>query len=358
MTTVLRLRPGMLTAALGMLLLLPVHGEEAEVGVALVRVQRAHYVMGTVFEITAYGEEAERTAQAVEEAFAVIRHADEVMSHYRDESELMEVNRRGGREAVPVPAELYAVLEASLRYGELSGGAFDITVAPLVQLWKRAAERGRLPSNDEMAAARRLVGFRQLQLLPVSRVQFARDDMQINLGAIGKGWAVDRAVEVLRAGGIRNAFVSAGSSTVYGLGAVPGEPGWPVDIRDPCGPEGSLERMVLKDASLSTSASYEQYSEIEGQRYSHIIDPRTGWPTEPLASATVVAPTATEADALSTAVYVLGLQEGQALLRQHGLEGLLVERRQPESCIVHRVQRAEGSTAMTREYEGTHDVDQ
>ncbi|MFQ5776371.1 MAG: FAD:protein FMN transferase [Terriglobia bacterium] len=318
----------------------PADGEE------LVRVRRVHYLMGTLFEITAYGRNRPETAQAIEEAFARIREADEAMSHYRPESDLMRLNRRGGKQAVPVPAALYAVLRESLQYGEVSGGAFDVTVGPLVRLWQEAAERQQLPSAEAIAAVRARVGFAKVKLLPGSRVQFAREGVEVNLGGIGKGWAVDAARDVLRAHGIENALISAGTSTVYALGSVPGGQGWPVALRDPCNREGTFETLSLQDAAVSTSASYERYWEIEGRRFGHIVDPRNGWPVEPLLSASVVAPTAAESDALSTAVYVLGREEGTSLLQRLGREGVLVDEADNGGCVVRRINGREGKASF------------
>lgn len=324
-------------------------------GDELVRVRRAHYLMGTLFEITAYGQNRSETAQAIEEAFARIREADEVMSHYRPESDLTRLNRLGGKQAVPVLASLYAILRESLRYGEVSGGAFDVTVGPLVRLWQEAAERQELPSPEAIAAVRVRVGFAKVKLLPGSRVQFAREGVEVTLGGIGKGWAVDAALSVLRARGIENALISAGTSTVYALGSIPGEEGWPVALRDPCNLEGTLETLPLRNAALSTSASYERYWEIEGRRYGHIVDPRSGWPVEPLVSVSVVAPTATESDALSTAVYVLGREEGESLLQRLGRKAVLVDEGHNGSCMVRRIHGQHGQGIFLARPGESHD---
>ena len=321
-----------------------------------VRVKRARYIMGTIFEITALGPERGAPEQAVEEAFAVIRRADQVMSHYRPASDLMRLNRNGFKRDVPVPAELFDVLTESLRYTEVSGGAFDVTVAPLVRLWERSAAQGRVPNGKEIAVARAGSGTGAIELTPAhdaggeARARLLRKGSEINLGAIGKGWAVDRAVDVLRGRGIRDALVSAGTSTLYAMGSSNGQgaqSGWRVDLVDPCRLESfaTYESIWLRDASLSTSASYEQFWEIGGVRYSHIIDPRTGYPVEPLRSVSVIGRTAAETDAISTAVYVLGLEEGRRLLGEMGLGGYLVA---PDSapdmaanssggCVVHEV---------------------
>ena len=298
-------------------------------------VRRAHYVMGTIFEITAYGTGRAQTAASVESAFAAIRASDEVLSHYRDSNPLAGLNSGAGQGAMSVPAELSEVLGHSLKMTRLSGGAFDVTAGALVQLWQRAEQRNHLPSEQELAEALSNVGPDGIHLLSGSRVRLSRPGTQVNFGAIGKGWAVDRALESLKGQGIKNAFISAGTSTIYALGSDPSGMGWLVELRDPRNPDGvTAAAFRLQGAALSTSAGYETGIEIQGRRYSHIIDPRNGRPAENMLSATVISPTATEADALSTAVYVLGVEEGGRLLRRLGREGVLIGREQADGPIV------------------------
>ena len=300
-------------------------------------VRRAHYVMGTIFEITAYGADREETVRAVEQSFAAIRRADETLSHYRAESGLMRLNRSASQGAVTVDPDLYRVLEEALRFARLSEGAFDVTVGPLVKLWSEAAERDRAPSEQEILEARRRVGSAKVELLPQRQVQFAQEGLEITLGAIGKGWAVDQAVAVLKRRGVRHAFVSAGTSTVFALGDDGSGDGWEVSVRNPV--EGDpLATFRIRDQAVSTSAAYERYWEIAGKRFGHILDPRSGQPVAGMLSATVVAPSGTAADALSTAAYVMGVEQGSALLRRLNLEGLLAPfpgSRSPKSRIIH-----------------------
>lgn len=290
-------------------------------------VRRAHYVMGTVFEIEAYGQDAARTAAAVEEAFAIIRHADEVMSDYRDDSELSRLNRDGAKGFVPLSADLFAVLQKSAEYSRLTDGAFDVTVGPAVDAWRRASKEGRVPEDRERSRWLSLVGHSLLRLDESQQAaRFDRPGMRVDLGGIGKGWAVDRAAEVLRQRGIERALISAGSSTVYALGTPPGQAAWKVAIRHPRREDDLLAVVSLRDESLSTSADYEQAREIGGKSYSHIFDPRTGWPVEAMWSSTVIAPEAAESDALSTAAFVLGLERAEAMLRERGLSAVLAGR--------------------------------
>ena len=307
-------------------------------------VRRAHYVMGTIFEITAYGADREETVAAVEQSFTAIRQADEILSHYRAESDLMRLNRSASQGTVTVDRDLYRVLEEALRFARLSEGAFDVTVGPLVRLWSEAAGRDRAPSEQEILETRKRVGSAKVELLPELQVRFAQRGLEINLGAIGKGWAVDQAVAVLRRHGVRDAFVSAGTSTVFALGDDGLGEGWEVSVRNPIAGD-PLATFRICDRAVSTSAAYERYWEITGNRFGHILDPRSGQPAVSMLSATVVAPTATAADALSTAAYVMGIEEGSALFRRLNLEGLLVPlpgSGSPESRIIRRP----GSSAL------------
>lgn len=302
----------------------------SEPGLHLVR--RAHYIMGTVFEIEAYGQDAEGTAAAVEEAFAAIRRADEILSDYRDDSELSRLNRDGAKGFVPLSAELFAVLRQSVEYARLTDSAFDVTVGPAVDAWRQASQEGRLPDDRERSHWLSRVGYSRLRLDESQRAaRFDRPGMRVDLGAIGKGWAVDRAAEILRQRGVERALISAGTSSIYALGAPPGQLAWKVAIRHPRREEDLLALVLLRDESLSTSASYEQTHEVAGKAYSHILDPRTGWPVDAMWSSTVIAPAAAESDALSTAAFVLGLERAEAMLRERGLSAILAGRAGPGS---------------------------
>jgi thiamine biosynthesis lipoprotein len=287
-------------------------------------VRRAHYVMGTVFEIEAYGKDAERTAAAVEESFAAIRRADEILSDYRDDSELSRLNRDGAQGSVHLSADLFAVLRKSVEYSRLTDGAFDVTVGPAVDAWRRASKEGRMPNDGERSRWLSLVSHSLLRFDDSQQAaRFDRPGMRVDLGGIGKGWAVDRAVEILRQRGIEHALISAGTSSVYALGAPPGQTAWKVAIRHPQREDDHLAVVLLRDESLSTSANYEQSHEVAGKAYSHILDPRTGWPVEGMWSSTVIASEAAESDALSTAAFVLGLERAEAMLRKRGLAAIL-----------------------------------
>ena len=307
-------------------------------GPALQLVRRAHYQMGTIFEISAYGkqEDARRTASAMEEAFAEIRRADEVMSNYRPDSDLMRLNEAGSSGFVPLPADLYALLQEAVKYSRLTGGAFDVTAGLLVEAWQQAAAQATLVSRRELLRLLPLAGDSRLVFDDEKQaVRFDRPGVRVDLGGIAKGWAVDRAAAVLRRHGIERALISAGSSTLYAIGSPPSQPGWEIGIRHPLAQDDDVDEnrheekilatVSLKDEALSTSAGYEKPIEIQGKTYSHLLDPRSGIPAEGMLSATVISPTAVESDALSTGVFILGREQAAALLRRLKLSGIVAE---------------------------------
>lgn len=298
-------------------------------------IKRAHYVMGTIFEIEAYHHDPAAAEAAIEAAFQEILRADQMMSHYREDSSLSLLNQQGALGPVRLPEELYQLLRASVQFSQQTRGAFDVTTNSLTEAWRLAEQRG-IPLNDaELTIARQLVGAGRLIFDAAhSTVRFDRAGVRVDLGGIAKGWAVDRAANLLRARGVRSALINAGTSTIYAIGAPPGESAWRIGIRAPKPTPAAdseedgmlLGTVALRDMSLSTSSSSERYFEIGGARYSHILDPRTGMPAASLATASVVSPSATESDALSTASFVLGLEQASQLLLERRLSGLLVPR--------------------------------
>lgn len=259
-------------------------------------VHATRVAMGTVFEIAAYDESRPRAARAIAEALAEVERLDALLSDYLPDSELRRasVAARGG--PVRVSPELYEVLSFSLRYARLSGGVFDPTIKPLVRAWKS----GEPPGRAEQKRLRSCVGWRKLTLLPPDRIRIDSDCLELDLGAVGKGYAVDRAAAVLAGAGLRRALVSAGSSTILALRPPPGADGWEVDL-----PRGAGS-ITLSDSSISVSE----------QAGRHIVDPTTGLPSASSLAVAVVAPTATASDALATTLLVLGTEKGARLLSE------------------------------------------
>src|SRR5215469_1180343 len=196
-------------------------------------VYKKRYAMGTVFEVVAYGDSLEQASLAIDRALDEVVRLDNVMSNFKPESDLSRMNREAHFHPVKIPADLYKVIETSLVYSRLSGGEFDVSVGPVVDLWKAALEGGATPTAAEQAQARSCVGYQEIELIAPDKIEFHSDCMRVDLGSIGKGYAVDRAMAILRSHGIERAYIDAGGSTIYGLGTPPDRDGWLVHLRDP-----------------------------------------------------------------------------------------------------------------------------
>jgi thiamine biosynthesis lipoprotein len=285
--------------------------------VPLHRHEATRLSMGSVYAIEAYGPDATALPRIVETAFDEVDRIDALMSHYKASSELSRINRDAAEHPVVVDPELFTFLEEAMRYYRSSGGTFDITVGPLMKAWGFFRGEGRMPSTRELAAARRTVGGDHVALNHAAgTVRFDRAGVELDLGGIAKGYAVDRAVRLLRDRGIPAALVSAGGSTIYGLGAPPGRRAWAVTIQDPRDARKTALTVPLADRAVSVSGSSEKWFEVDGVRYSHIMDPRTGSPVQGVLSVVVVTDTGTSGDALDNAFYVLGPGASQTYLNQ------------------------------------------
>jgi thiamine biosynthesis lipoprotein len=274
----------------------------------LVRLELTEEVMGSSFSLVLYGPGRSDLESAAAAAFAEAHRLDRLLSNYLAGSEWSAMNRQAASWPVRVTPELFALLSDCLEYSRMSDGAFDITVGPLIKVWGFYQGEGGLPRSKEVKAALNHVGYRYVQLDPALRtVRFARPGMDLDPGGIGKGYAVDRVVEVLKRAGVRIALVSASGSSIYGLGAPPDQPhGWPVTIRAPRDPSAAAAHVVLKDMSLSTSGSNEKFFFANGRTYSHIIDPRTGYPAQGTAAVSVLAPRTIDSEAWTKPFFING----------------------------------------------------
>ncbi len=292
-----------------------------------IRYEQTRAAMGTQFTIVAYGAEEAQLQAAVSAAFEEIFRLDRQWSNYREDSDLSDVNRRAASEPVNVDRELFKMLETCLKYSRETGGAFDITVGPLLKIWGFFRGTGRLPKAEEIAPTLERVGWQKVRLdARQGTVRFRAPGMELDLGAIGKGYAVDRAAEVLREADVAAALILSGTSSILAIGSPPGQDGWTVHVRDPKDAKKSVARLALKDAALSTSGNYERFFEAEGKIYSHIFDPHTGYPAQGVLSTTVVGSTGTDTDALSTAFFVMGKERAHGYMKQHpGLRTLFCD---------------------------------
>jgi thiamine biosynthesis lipoprotein len=264
--------------------------------------------MGTTFSIILYGWDEGRMKDAINAAFGEAARLDRMLSNYDPESELSHINRCAAVRAVAVSPELFQLLSECLNYSKQSEGAFDISVGPLMKVWGFFRSSGALPAAEDVSRVLPLVGYSHIRLDPAAgTVRFAYPGVEIDPGGIGKGYAVDRMVEMLRRSGFTTAFVAASNSSFYGIGAPPGEPrGWKVGISDPRIRRRSVAEVFLKDMSMSTSGSYEKYFRAGGRLYSHIIDPRTGYPPQGTGQVTVVAPRTVDSEAWTKPYFING----------------------------------------------------
>jgi FAD:protein FMN transferase len=295
---------------------------------ALARFSYAEPHMGTQFKILLYAPDRASADTAAKAAFTRIDVLDGIMSDYRPTSELMQLCKKAGTDPVPVGEELFFVLARAQEVSRLSGGAFDVTVGPVVRLWRIARRTQRLPDKDDLAHALALVGYDKVRLDPKARtVQLLKPGMQLDLGGIGKGYAADEALKELAGHGVTRALVAAGGDIAVS-GPPPDADGWKVGIAPLTDPDSEPSRyLLLKDAAVSTSGDAEQYVEIDGTRYSHIVDPKTGLGLVGRMSATVLARRGIEADPLTKVVAVLGLERGLPIIdMQDGVSALFVRK--------------------------------
>jgi thiamine biosynthesis lipoprotein len=266
-----------------------------------VLVHDQRYAMGTMFDIVVYHPSRDEAKRTIGKAMDEIVRLDAILSHFKPDSDLSVLVRNGRFRSVAVHPALYEVLQQSLLVSRASHGRFDVTIAPLLRLWKGARERRQIPTAAEIAGARRCVGYGKIDASEPGRIQLRSDCVEIDLGGIGKGYAVDRALAILKDAGIRHAVVNAGGSSIGALGGPPSNvSGWPVKVgRD----DVRSRTLWLRDTSMSTS---EQNGEI--------LDPGFGAARPASETAIVTGASATLADALSTALVLLSIDDGKKLL--------------------------------------------
>jgi len=271
----------------------------------------ARQAMACEFEVLLNAGQYPGAADAAIAALDLVEQLEAQLTVYRDTSELVAINRRAARETVAVESRLFDLLSRAVELHAATGGALDITSGPLSKIWGFYRRQGTMPTAAEVAEAHALVGSHKLVLDSAHRtIRFQQPGMELNLGAIGKGHALDRAAEVLENAGVRDYCIHGGNSSVLARGnrSSASRPGWSIALRHPLKPEIRLAEFQLVDQALGTSGSGTQFFHYQGKRYGHILDPRTGWPADKVLSATVIARTAEQSDALSTALYVMGLE--------------------------------------------------
>lgn len=271
------------------------------------RLEASVDAMGGVFSVVLYGADRTALELAAEQAFEEVRRLDRMMSNYRQASEWSRVNREAADHPVPVSEELFTLLARCQEYSRLSGGAFDITVGPLMKVWGFYKGSGKLPHRAEIRGAMSRVGYQKVVLDQGARtIRFTGGGVEIDPGGIGKGYAVGRMAEVLRQNGVRSALISGSGSSMYAIGAPPGQKGWRVEIVHPRDEKRTVAELILRDESMATSGDYHKFFRAEGRIYSHIMDPRTGYPAAGMLSVSVIAPQAIDSEAWTKPVFIRG----------------------------------------------------
>ena len=288
-------------------------------------------VMGTFARAVVIAEDSNTAKKCIETALAEIHKVDDLMSDYKSDSEISRVNKDAAKTAVHLSQSTYEVLQRSIEFSKLTDGAFDVTVGPLVDLFRTEKDKQVLPSEDEISKAKSKVGFEKLKLDDKSKtVQFAVEGMRLDLGGIAKGYAVDKAVEAMQRSGAIGGMVDLGGDIRCFGAPLKGRDHWLIGLQNPNSDKDIAGRDVmlklqLANGAVATSGDYQQFVLIEGKRYSHIINRKTGTSTEGLSSVTIIADNATDADALATALSVMGAEKGLALIEKlPGTEAILI----------------------------------
>lgn len=289
----------------------------ASPGIAQSRYEFSKPEMGTVFQIKLYSTDLNAAQRAAADVFARIEAINQIASDYLPESELSRLNKAPANEPVPISADLFALIEKSIATATLTNGAFDITCTYAVQNWRRAKRQKKLPAPEQTDHAIAMTDWRALVLDAAKHtVTKTKPGLLIDFGGIGKGYAANEALIVLRNLGITRALVAASGDIAIG-DPPPGEDGWDIALRTFEKPEDSdqLIHLKLHNCGVSTSGDLHQFLEIDNVRWSHIIDPKTGLGLTQRIACTVIAPTASDSDALATALCVMGVERGLTLIK-------------------------------------------
>lgn len=285
-----------------------------------------------VFDAATYRDGTDTAVESLE----LVAKLEEQLTIYRDSSEVADINRRASDEPVVLERGLFELLKRSVELSRETGGAFDVTAGRLSKVWGFFRRQGKMPSSGDVEAALATVGSQHLMFDDGEQsVRFARLGVELNLGAIGKGYALDCVAQALVAGGVTDFLIHGGNSSVLARGSrhrpEVGDQrsevsiGWSIGLRHPLKPDVRLAEFVLREQALGTSGSGTQFFHHQGKRFGHILDPRSGWPAEQVLSATVIAPTAEQADALSTAFYVGGVELAERFCQQNStISALLI----------------------------------
>lgn len=285
---------------------------------------RAFYIMGSEFQYKLYCKNKSICEKAVRESQERLNQIDFIFSNYREDSVLTKVNLNASISAVKVPAEFINLTKQSIYYSELSGGAFDITIGKLYGLWKKSSSVNQMPGKSRIESALKCTGYKNIVLdEEKNTVSFNSNCLELDFGAIGKGYAVDEVVKIVKSHGIKKGLINF-SGNIYALDKQTGEKGWEIGVNDPFNKSSVVDFIYVDNLGVATSGDYEKYFLINGRRFSHIINPHTGYPVEDLSSVTVLADSATKADALSTAFSVMGKKKTEEYSVKNKIAGVMI----------------------------------
>ncbi len=292
-------------------------------------------VMGTFCRLVSVAPTNSIANNSMEAGFSELVRIDAMMSDYKPESELSRVNANAFKGPVPVSPELIEVLSIAKKYSALSDGAFDVTIGPVVDLWRESQKKNELPTKEQLAEGKAKVGYEKLILGDDNTVRFAVEGMRLDLGAIAKGYAIDKAVEAMKRTGATAGLVDVGGD-VKTFGAPPKpKTHWIIGLQDPAKEGSLLLTLKINDMAVATSGDYRRYDEVEGKKHSHIKDPSTSKSVTKLISVSVIAPTATIADILATTVSVIGPEKGMAMIEAMENTDLIMIPADKQKDLIH-----------------------
>ena len=285
--------------------------------------RQSRILLDTVIDVQVISADARQARDAIAAAYAEIQRIEDAFSRYRDASQIARINKNAGIAPTPVDEEARGLLRRAKNYGVLTDGLFDVTIGALVDLWGIQTEHERVPPPEEIRRALRRVDFRKLDASDARGVWLTQPQMSADVGGIAKGYAIDRALGVLTARHARHALINAGGD-IRAIGTRLDGAAWRIGVKHPRH-EGIVGLVELKDGAIVTSGDYERFFVKDGARYHHIFDPRTGMPAQGCQSVTILAPTAEQADALSTSVFIMGPEAGlKFIAAQRGVEAMII----------------------------------
>ena len=283
--------------------------------------------MGTLVEISIQESNKKLAQKAINKSFNEMSRLEKIMSSYLPDSELTRFNSlAGGEVKVPVSPDLLKVVQRGVYWGKLSNGAIDISIGPAIKLWEFNSERPIIPDKKNLVDAAKFINYKDI-IIEGNSISLKKKGMSLNLGAIGKGFAVDQAIRELKKLGIKSGLINAGGD-LRAFGLITGKRPWHIGIQHPRKPEQIIVSLDIKDKGIATTGDYQRYFIKNKARYHHILNPQNGWPTNKTISATVVADTVMDADALSTALFILGTKKGIDFINSlERVEGMIVSDR-------------------------------